>query len=89
MVNEPQNTRAALKLYRAMGHFHNLEETRDMAEWLESELFRLDAANRHEEVDAVLKQRQGTCQVLEKILSMVAKSSEQVKKLEMAIAKST
>jgi hypothetical protein len=87
MVKEPQDTKAALKLYKAMYRFGGFAETRSMVEWLESELSRLDAANRSEEVDGVFRQRQGAGQVLEKILSMVAGSSDMVNKLEATIEK--
>lgn len=88
MVREPQDPRAALKLYSAMYCFGGFAETRDMVivNWLETELLRLDKANRNEEVDAVLKQRQGACQVLEKILSMIAISFEKRNKLEVVVA---
>jgi hypothetical protein len=89
MLNEPKDRHATLMLYRAMNRFRNFAETRDMAKWLESELFRLDVANRSEEVDVVFKQRQGACQVLEKLLSMTTESSEKINKLEAAVIKST
>jgi hypothetical protein len=65
-----------------MHRFRNIQETRDMVNWLESELNRLDIANRDEEVDAKFKQRQGACQVLEVILTMAAGSSNKIDALE-------
>jgi hypothetical protein len=88
MVNEPQDPKVARRLYSSMNHFRNLPETRIMVEWLESELLRLDKANRHEEVDDAFKRKQGACQVLEKILSMVSASSDKLTMLDAAIQKS-
>ena len=81
MVDEPQDQKKALSLYKAMNYFQRLPETRSMVDWLPAELKRLDAANRHEPEDVTLRQRQGACQVLEKILSMLAVSSEKADKL--------
>ncbi len=88
MLKEPKDPKAALRLYKAMFRFSSIEEIREMAKWLESELFRLDAANRNEEVDAEFRQRQGACQVLDYLLSMVRDSSERARKLEVVVQKS-
>jgi len=87
MVNEPQDAKVARRLYSSMNHFRNLPETRPMVEWLESELLRLDKSNRHEEVDDAFKRKQGSCQVLEKILSMVSASPEKLTALDAVIQK--
>lgn len=89
LIQEPQDKRTVLELYEAMHRFGNFPETRRMVMWLESELSRLDAANRDEEVDVVFRQRQGACQALEKILTMVKKAPKQIKLLEHAIRNST
>lgn len=81
MVYEPQDQKEALLLYKAMNCFQRFAETRSVVDWLDSELKRLDAANRREPEDATFRQRQGACQVLGKILSMLAESSEKVDKL--------
>ena len=91
LIQEPdsQDRRAVLELYEAMHRFGGFPETRSMVKWLESELSRLDAANREEVVDVVFKQRQGACQVLEKILTMVEDAPKRIKLLEQAIRKQT
>lgn len=76
-----QDPEKDLPLYKAMYRFRQIPETRAMLEWFESELNRLDVANRYELDDVAFRQQQGGCLVLENILSMLAKSSEKVDKL--------
>jgi hypothetical protein len=85
LMQDPQDRRTVLELYRAMHRFGSFPETRSIVKWLESELSRLDAANRDEEVDVVFRQRQGACQVLETILTMVAKAPKKIEALEQAV----
>jgi hypothetical protein len=82
MVKEPQDPKEAMMLYRAMSHFQNNPEIRPMAIWFRTELKRLDKANRKEPIDANFRQRQGSCQVLEKIIKMVESSRERESECE-------
>jgi hypothetical protein len=82
MVCEPQDQKEALLFYKAMNCFQKIQETQAMVKWLESELVRLDSANRRELVDVEFRQRQGACQAIEKILSMAKDASNKIDKLQ-------
>lgn len=88
MVKEPQDPKEAMMLYRAMSHFRDNPEIRPMANWIISELERLDKANRKEPIDANFRQGQGACQVLEDIIKMVESSREKESECEKVAIKS-
>ncbi len=84
MIQEPNDPKQALELYTAMRHFGEATETRNMVEWLKSELAREMKANICEPNEVTLRQCQGICQALDKILSMVDGAREKVNDIDAA-----
>ncbi len=69
MIEVPNNDpNAAISILASISRFGVLTETRGMLDWLRAELARLDRLNRHEINIDVFRQRQGACQLLEKII---------------------
>ncbi len=71
----------AVSILSSIGRFSALPETRGMRDWLKSELQRLDAANRIEMDKTVFRQRQGACQVLEKLFEIADTSDGKIEKI--------
>jgi hypothetical protein len=85
MLQEPQDTKVALRLNKSLYHFRNNEEIRYMREWLESELQRLYVENSIEAVDLTNHQRQGVCQAIKKLLDMVDESRSRCETLDKCV----
>jgi hypothetical protein len=82
MISIPTNDQsAALSILSSIARFSTLPETLGMMEWLKSELERLDAANRIELDKDIMRQRQGACQTLEKLLELTATADKTADKI--------
>lgn len=81
-ANDPS---ANLSTLLSIGRFSRLPETRGMVEWLKVELARLDTLNRKETDDAILRQRQGACQVLEAILKIADEADSKAEQIRAII----
>jgi len=66
--NSDQNQ--ALSIFLSIHRFAQAGELQGMRDWLKAELARLDKANRRDLEPAVFHQRQGACQVIEKLLEI-------------------
>ena len=82
MISVPTNDQhATLNILASLARFSTLPETRGMRDWLKSELARLDAANRLEVGPVELRQRQGACQVLEKLFEIAENADKTAEKI--------
>jgi hypothetical protein len=87
MIEIPQKPEEALNVLSSLSRFAVLSETRGMRDWLKSELARLDAANRIEVDKTVFRQRQGACQVLEKLFQFADTSDGKIDQIRKNIKK--
>lgn len=78
MIDYPKNatTEEKMVLARALFHINHFPETKPIVDWLKNELHRMDKLNRTERDDINNKHRQGACQAISKLLSMVAESRD-------------
>ena len=82
MISVPTNDQhATLSILASIARFSTLPETRGMRDWLKSELDRLDAVNRKELDGIEFRQRQGACQVLEKLFEIAENADKTAEKI--------
>lgn len=70
-----------LRVLASVSRFFVLPETMGMRDWLRDELRRLDEANRVEVDPDVFRQRQGACQVLEKLFEIADTADKTAEKV--------
>ncbi len=82
MIEVPNTPDEAVRILQALARFSTAPELHWMREWMKTELARLDTLNRRELAPETFRQRQGACQVLEKILveaETADKKAEQIR----------
>jgi len=70
MLDLPHSADDAHRILKSISRFSVLPEVQEMRIWLAQELARLDRVNRHELDSQIYHQRQGACQVLEKLIEL-------------------
>lgn len=83
MITLPQDSQRKLQVLAALGRWIRFPETRQMVEWLQGELQRLDTVNRREIEDITYRQRQGAAQAIAELLRMAEEADTTAEKIRI------